>query len=127
MPIATLILPKENSYVANLAFGSNDHLDLRCGRRCRKGSLGSVGDGISLREISTRGTLHAWSWPERFRGSAGWRLLLRTKTMRNLSLDNFKLLWADIEDGGANNRPNQRKGKRIKSRASNSAVISRRQ
>ena len=31
--------------------------------------------------------------------------------MRNLSLDNFKLLWADIEDGGANNRPNQRKGK----------------
>jgi hypothetical protein len=47
--------------------------------------------------------------------------------MRNLSLDNFKLLWADIEDGGANNRPNQRKGKRIKSLASNSAVISRRQ
>jgi hypothetical protein len=29
MPIATRILPKENSYVANLAFGSNDHLDLR--------------------------------------------------------------------------------------------------
>jgi hypothetical protein len=67
MPIATLILPKENSYVANLAFGSNDHLDLRRGRRCRKGSLGSVGDGISLPEISTRGTLHAWPWPEMVR------------------------------------------------------------
>jgi len=49
-----------------------------------------------------------------FRGSAGWRLLRLTKTMRSLSLDNFKLLWADIEDGGANNRPNQRKGKRPK-------------
>ena len=34
-------------------------------------------------------------------------------TMRNLSLENFKLLWADIEDGGANCRPNRRDGKRI--------------
>jgi len=67
MPIATLILPKENSYVANLAVGSNDHLDLRRGRRCRKGSLGSIGDGISFREISTRGALHARSWPEMVR------------------------------------------------------------
>jgi hypothetical protein len=67
MPIATLILPKENSYVPDFAFGSNDHLDLRGGRRCRKGSLGGVGDGISLPEISTRSTLHAWSWPEMVR------------------------------------------------------------
>jgi hypothetical protein len=34
---------------------------------CRKGSLGSIGDGISFREISTRGALHAWSWPEMVR------------------------------------------------------------
>jgi hypothetical protein len=67
MPIATLILPKENSYVPDFVFGGNDHLDLRGGRRCRKGSLGGVGDGISLPEISTRGTLHAWSWPEMVR------------------------------------------------------------
>jgi hypothetical protein len=67
MPIAPLILRKENPHVPNLAFGSNDHLDLRRDCRCRKGSLGSVGDGISLAEISTRGTLHAWSWPEMVR------------------------------------------------------------
>jgi hypothetical protein len=60
-------LPKENPYVPNFSFGSNDHLDLRGGRRRRKGSLGGLGDGISLPEISTRGTLHAWSWPEMVR------------------------------------------------------------
>jgi len=59
MPIATHYDADREScrrritYVPNFACGGDDSLDLRRSRRCPKGSLGGVGDGSKLAEIST--------------------------------------------------------------------------